>query len=72
MTLKSGEPSWSQQVEQTFLVVYTLELILRVLGGNAEIFQSCWFLMDWPTFFFWGGGVENFEHTVARKTLNLK
>lgn len=84
MTLKSGEPSWSQQVEQTFLVVYTLELILRVLGGNAEIFQSCWFLMDFflvcvsviaivvaPIMTGGGSGMDGFEKLLVVRGLRL-
>ena len=46
LSLKTGEPHWSQLVEQVFLIVYSIELLLRILGGGIRIFQSYWFLMD--------------------------
>eukprot|EP00435_Cladocopium_sp_Y103_P065012 s916_g26.t2 len=40
------EMSWATNVEQAFLAVYTLELLLRIAGGGLQTFWSCWFLLD--------------------------
>lgn len=40
------EMSWATQVEQAFLAVYTVELLLRIAGGGVQTFRSCWFLLD--------------------------
>lgn len=43
---KKEEMSWATNVEQAFLAVYTLELLLRIAGGGIRTFWSCWFLLD--------------------------
>jgi len=41
-----AEVSWATTVEQVFLVLYSLELVMRLAGGGLQIFWSCWFLLD--------------------------
>lgn len=47
MSLKGfQQAAWSVYVEQAFLAIYSVELIVRFVAGGCGLLTSCWFLMD--------------------------
>ncbi|OLP94417.1 Voltage-dependent L-type calcium channel subunit alpha-1S [Symbiodinium microadriaticum] len=40
------DTEWIKNIERGFLAVYTVELVLRLVGGGVRILTSSWFLLD--------------------------
>ena len=46
MSLLGHDTSWATLIEQVFLSIYTVELLLRIVAGGRPVFQNSWFLLD--------------------------
>mmetsp|Transcript_49922 Transcript_49922/g.117505 ORF Transcript_49922/g.117505 Transcript_49922/m.117505 type:complete len:547 (+) Transcript_49922:65-1705(+) len=40
------DTEWIKNIERGFLAIYTVELVLRLVGGGVRILTSWWFLLD--------------------------
>mmetsp|Transcript_41553 Transcript_41553/g.96734 ORF Transcript_41553/g.96734 Transcript_41553/m.96734 type:complete len:575 (+) Transcript_41553:68-1792(+) len=75
---------WLGVIEIAFLVVYTVEVVIRVLAGGRSVFWDLWFLMDLalviigllalvilPGISSFGVGMEGFEKFLVVRGLRL-
>lgn len=46
MTVQNMDTSWARFAELSFLVVYTIELLIRFAVGSWSLFCNSWFLLD--------------------------
>ncbi|CAE7338540.1 unnamed protein product [Symbiodinium natans] len=46
LSLTASVPDWVGTLEITFLVIYAMELLLRLLAGGCSAFCNAWFLLD--------------------------
>ena len=46
LSLHDPNVLWATWVERAFLIVYTLELLLRFLAGGPKLLQNSWFWLD--------------------------
>jgi len=46
ISLQGGKADWGMQVERSFLAIYTVELVLRVMAYGTRSLRSPWMLLD--------------------------